>query len=41
MGRERKRSDIPFEMSVLSPIPVYMVTSRMAMTSVPGRMNCR
>ncbi len=41
MGRARNRSDIPFETSVFSPTPAYVVTSSTAITSVPGRMNCR
>ena len=41
MGRARNRSVMPFAWSVARPVPAYMVTSRTAMTSVPGRMNCR
>jgi hypothetical protein len=41
IGMDRKRSEMPLDRSVLRPIPAYMLTSRTAITSVPGRMNLR
>ena len=41
MGSARNRSVIPLATSLFSPIPAYMVTSRTAITRVPGRMKVR
>ncbi len=41
MGSDRKRSNTPLLMSVLSPIPVYMVIQHTVITTMPGSSPCR